>query len=186
MTKALTREDLVAAAQRGDEAALLQLLRACRPDLTRYARRTCQSDDVEEAVQDALWLLYRRAGALRVGAALSAWMFQVVKRTCLRVMRRRQAWQHFAPAPIAEDHPTPAEEEGLRLDLARALTRLPPAYREVLILRDIHGFEAAEAAAVLGLTVEATKSRLHRARAAMRAQLQVAAPRARQPHACAP
>src|SRR5260370_42305706 len=57
--------DLIAAAQAGSEEALLELLQLCRPQLRRYANRKCASDDVEEAVQDALWLLYRRGGGLR-------------------------------------------------------------------------------------------------------------------------
>src|SRR3989440_12675961 len=72
--------DVIAAAQEGSEEALLELLRLCRPQLRRYANRQCASDDVEEAVQDALWLLYRRVGALRTIGAFSAWLFQIIRR----------------------------------------------------------------------------------------------------------
>ena len=57
------------------------------------------------------------------------------------------------------------------MDLARAIERLGPAYREVLILRDVHELTAPEVAAQLGLSVEAVKSRLHRARGMVREQL---------------
>src|SRR2546425_8388285 len=83
-------DNLVAAAQAGSEDALLQLLHLCRPQLRRYANRQCASDDVEEAVQDALWLLYRRVGALRTIGAFSAWLFQIVRRECHRRARKRQ------------------------------------------------------------------------------------------------
>ena len=157
-------DGLVDAARAGNEGALLQLLVACRPDLTRYARRACRSDDVEEAVQDALWLLYRRVGGLRTGAALSAWMFQVVRHLCFRYTRSRATRDRFGSIPLTDDLPGADAEDGLRLDMVRAIGELPPSYRNVLIMRDIGGFEASEVAAELGITVEATKSRLHRAR----------------------
>src|SRR5437773_9347795 len=81
--------DLIAAAQGGSEEALLELLCLCRPQLRRYANRQCASDDVEEAVQDALLLLYRRVGALRTIGAFSSWLFQIVRRECLRRARKR-------------------------------------------------------------------------------------------------
>ncbi len=164
-------EGLVDAARAGDDRALLQLLVACRPDVTRYARRACESDDVEEAVQDALWLLYRRIGALRAGAALSSWMYQVVRRLCLRFTRRRASRDRFAGQPLTDETVADAADAGLRLDLVRAIGELPAPYRDVLVLRDIRGFEASEAAARLGITVEAAKSRLHRARGLMREML---------------
>jgi len=171
MMRAALPDGLVDAARAGDESALLRLLVACRPDLTRYARRACESDDVEEAVQDALWLMYRRIGGLRAGVALSAWMFQVVRRLCLRFTPRRATRERIAGAPLTENLPEAGAEDGLRLDLVHVIGELPPSYRDVLILRDIRGFEASEVAAELGITVEAVKSRLHRARALVREML---------------
>src|SRR5262247_2691990 len=78
--QAMEMNHLIAAAQAGSEEALLELLECCRPQLRRYANRECASDDVEEAVQDALWLLYRRVGALRMIRAFSAWLFQIIRR----------------------------------------------------------------------------------------------------------
>ena len=60
---------------------------------------------------------------------------------------------------------------GLRHDLARAIEALAEPYRAVLILRDVEELTAPEAAAVLGITPEALKSRLHRARAEVRVRL---------------
>ena len=65
---------LIAAAQAGSEGALLELIRVCQPQLRRYANRQCASDDIEEAVQDALWLMYTRVGALRTLGAFSSWL----------------------------------------------------------------------------------------------------------------
>src|SRR5262249_61919727 len=83
-------DSLVMAAQAGDEQALLRLLEVCRPKLERYAHRLCIGDDAEEAVQDALWLLYRRLGALKALEAFSSWLFQILRRECHRRARRRR------------------------------------------------------------------------------------------------
>ena len=162
---------LVAAAQAGSEEALLDLLRICGPQLRRYANRQCASDDVEEAVQDALWLLYRRVGALRTIGAFSAWLFQIIRRECLRRARRRYdfvEWNEDDVAALAHDG---RSDEDLRIDLTRAISDLPQNYRAILILRDIGGFSSEEAATRLGIPVAAAKSRLHRARQIVRQQL---------------
>jgi RNA polymerase sigma factor (sigma-70 family) len=169
--------DLIAAAQAGSEEALLELLQLCRPQLRRYANRECASDDIEEAVQDALWLLYRRVGALRTVGAFSAWLFQIVRRECLRRARKRHdfvEWDEREVSSVADDAHS---DEDLRIDLSRAVSRLPQNYREILVLRDIGGFSSEEAAGRLGIPVAAAKSRLHRARQMVRSQLKSPAPK---------
>ncbi|MBU6379405.1 MAG: sigma-70 family RNA polymerase sigma factor [Gammaproteobacteria bacterium] len=80
--------DMIAAAQQGDQAAIRSLLAATQPDIRRYARMNCAADHVDDAVQDVLWLLYRRIGTLRTVTSFSAWLFQVVRRECQRLARR--------------------------------------------------------------------------------------------------
>lgn len=166
---AIMDSGLVERARMGEAAALDQLLAACRPDLSRYAKRHCQSDDIEEAVQDALWIVYRKIGALRTVAAFTGWMFQVVKRACLAYARRRL---RFLPLEdIAERQDETVSDPDLRLALVQALERMDCDYRAILLLRDVEGCSSEEAAAALGISVMAAKSRLHRARALVRAEL---------------
>src|SRR5437773_11091610 len=164
--------DLIAAAQGGSEEALLELLCLCRPQLRRYANRQCSSDDVEEAVQDALWLLYRRVAALRTIAAFSAWLFQIIRRECLRRARKRRDFVEWDGSEVSAITSNTGSDEDLRIDLTRAITNLPQAYREILILRDVSGFSSEEAAARLAVPIAAAKSRLHRARQMLRSKLQ--------------
>lgn len=163
--------DLIVSAQRGNEKALLELLRRCGPQLQRYALRQCASDDVEEAVQDALWLLYRRLGALRAIGAFSAWLFQIIRRECLRRALKHREFIELDGGEVSKlvDH-APSDDE-LRIDLMDAISQLPDRYREILILRDIGGFSSEEAAASLEIPIGAAKSRLHRARQMVRTQL---------------
>ena len=80
---------LVDAARLGDGGAILRLLSVCQPDLKRFARRTCSTaQDAEDAVQVALWQLYRKIGALRTAATLATWLFRIVERECFRLFRR--------------------------------------------------------------------------------------------------
>src|SRR5947209_20276160 len=116
-------DDLIIGAQSGSDEALLQLLELCRPQLQRYANHQCASEDVEEAVQDALWLLYRRVGALRVIGAFSAWLFQIVRRECARRALKRQYW-----VELDNNEPGPRggrenADRDLRIDLSRAISR---------------------------------------------------------------
>lgn len=164
---------LVDAARLGDGGAILRLLSVCQPDLKRFARRTCATaQDAEDAVQVALWQLYRKIGALRTAATLATWLFRIVERECFRLFRRNGPAESLDEA-IEDGFQTaaPGIPLDLRMDLARAIERLSPAYREVLILRDVHELTAPEVAAQLGLSVEAVKSRLHRARGMVREQL---------------
>ena len=162
---------LVAAAKAGDTAALDRLLAVSQPDLMRFARRTCaNAEDAEDAVQTALWQLHRRIGTLRVIAAFASWLFRIVERECRRLLglQRRTVPLENAETSALRIEPVPSD---LRRDLGAMIAALPDLYREVLILRDIEELTAPEAAAQLGISVEAVKSRLHRARGMLREKL---------------
>lgn len=162
---------LIEAAQRGNQKAIVQLLAACQPDIKRFARRTCShADDAEEAVQAALWQLYRKVGALRTAATFVTWLFRIVERECFRLFRARASLEQAGETEI-EALAAPGVPVDLRIDLSRAIAALPPAYRSVLVLRDIDELTAPEVAARLGLTLQAVKSRLLRARAMVRESL---------------
>lgn len=162
---------LVDSARAGDAAALARLLDLSQRDLRRFARRSCAtSQDAEDAVQLALWQLHRHLGALRVLQAFMGWLFRIVERECRRLLGLSQRNQPLDDALLA-GLAQPGVPLDLRRDLSRAIAALPPIYRETLILRDIEEFTAAEAADQLGITVEAVKSRLHRARGLLREAL---------------
>lgn len=160
---------LVEAAQRGEPGAIEQLLFQARPDLRRVARRVCRGpEDAEDAVQHALWALQRQVGALRAASAVAAWLFRVVERECRRLLGLGRPRSLPLTFGILE---TTAVPMGLRHDLARAIEALPEPHRAALILRDVEELTAPEAAVVLGITPEALKTRLHRARAEVRERL---------------
>ena len=162
---------LVEAACGGDAAAVEKLLVVCQPDLRRFARRTCSNrDDAEDAVQIALWQLYRKIGALRTAAAFASWLFRIIERECYRLLHARGRLQALDTSldEVLRQEPLPL---ALRNDLVTAIAALPEPYRKILILRDIDELTAPEAANQLGISVDAAKSRLHRARVLVRDSL---------------
>lgn len=162
---------LIEAARSGDSGAIAQLLLVCQPDLKRFARRTCSNtEDAEDAVQIALWQLYRKVGALRTVATFATWLFRIVERECYRLFRHSRDTDSL-DEPSAQAVPAALVPLDLRIDLSRSIATLPAIYREVLILRDVDELTAPEVAAQLGLSLDAVKSRLHRARAMVRHRL---------------
>jgi RNA polymerase sigma-70 factor (ECF subfamily) len=167
-----------AAAQAGDPVALERLLCELQPDIRRYAWRQCHvTSAIEDVVQEALIVLYRRLGNVRNPLALAGWIFRVVTRLCMlpvlalirgaEELTERHEAKYFAQVPKHE----------LRIDLVRALESLPDMYREVILLRDMEQLTIGEVADHLRITREACKSRIHRGRVLLREYLQGDKPR---------
>ncbi|MCX5271121.1 RNA polymerase sigma factor [Streptomyces virginiae] len=164
-------EPLIVAAQRGDLDAVTALVSGSHPNVRKFAYSLCASpEDAEDAAQEALIILYRRIGMLRASGALASWMFRIVRNECLR--RARLLPRERTVLPDTSEAVMSAEDEVLeRLEaarVARAIAALPADQRRVLIMRDIQGYSGRMAANALGLSPAAMKSRLHRARAALR------------------
>lgn len=165
-------DQLVLAAPRGDEASIAVLVSGAYPHVRRFAFSLCaSSQDAEDAAQEAMIVLFRKIGTLRATAALASWMFRIVRNECLR--RARALVQRDEPIP---DTAGPSAEDDVlsRLEVERlsaAIASLPDDQRGVLIMRDIQGLPGKTVAKSLGLSTAAMKSRLHRARAAVRACL---------------
>jgi len=162
---------LLESARGGDAAAITALLAVSQPDIRRYARRSCRADDVDDAVQETLWLLQRRVGSLRALTSFAGWLVAVVRRECLRLARRLGG--QWVDSEVMDNDLRFAQQpqDDLRIDLARAIESLPEHYRQVLLLRDIEESTIDEIAAALTLTREAVKARLHRARLMVREYL---------------
>jgi RNA polymerase sigma-70 factor (ECF subfamily) len=154
--------EIVTAAQHGDALALDQLL----DELTPYVRRLCARIApavADDAAQEALLAVFRGLPSLRAPEAIMTWARAVSVRTATRLARR--ASQETAVDRTPE--PCASSFEGL-VDIGDAMDRLPLAQRVVLILRTREGLTEQEIAAALGISTGTVKSRLHRARAALR------------------
>ncbi|MEU3479466.1 RNA polymerase sigma factor [Streptomyces sp. NPDC033754] len=167
-------ERLIKAAQNGDIASLTTVVLESQPHVRKFALSLCASpQDAEDAAQEALIILYRKIGTLRASGALASWMFRIVRNECLRQLRLLAARRDEAPAPGPEAAAEPSAEESAlhRLEVERiaaAVSGLPRDQRQVLIMRDVQGLPGRTVANALGLSSAAMKSRLHRARGALR------------------
>jgi RNA polymerase sigma factor (sigma-70 family) len=157
--------NLVASAIDGNVAAIDRLLAATAPNLKRYARQHCQSQDVDDAVQDALWIIHQRIGALRSLSSFAGWSFRIVRRLCLKISMAERKRAYVELDENDADQMLSAEQ---RMIIISSIAALPEHYREVLLLSDMMGHSANEIAEQLSLKVEAAKSRLHRARMMVR------------------
>jgi RNA polymerase sigma factor (sigma-70 family) len=169
--------NLVAAAQHGDVESIRTLLGVSHPHVHRFARTVCLTEqDAEDATQEALIILYRKIGTLRASAALASWLFRIVRNECLRriAMARRSRNEPIESVTNAARGTSTEDEVIERLEaerVAAAIAALPNDQRRVIILRDVYGYGGKQVADSLGLSVAAMKSRLHRARAALRTEL---------------
>jgi RNA polymerase sigma factor (sigma-70 family) len=170
-TKPWPNEQIVSAAQQGEPHAIAILLEGSHAHVRRFAHTLCSTpEDAEDATQEALIILFRKIGTLRVAAALASWMFQIVRNECIR--RTRVALHRPVSGAMVEES---AEEAALaRLEVERivdSISELPAEQRAVLVLRDLHGLSGAATAQALGLSRAAMKSRLHRGRQALHSRL---------------
>jgi RNA polymerase sigma-70 factor, ECF subfamily len=178
-------DELVAAARRGDAVALETLLVRYQPHLYRFGLRMCGNvEDAGDIAQESLISMARSVRDFRGDSSVSSWLYTIARRFCIKRRRRSK----FAPTTeesldrpgtaadryLVDPGPTP-EQAATNRELAAALTHaidaLDPSQREVLVLRDVEGLSAPEVATILGTSVDAVKSRLHRARVAVRAEL---------------
>jgi len=170
---------LLEAVRSGDDAALAELVERYAPRVLRFGMKLCRNEeDAREVLQDTLLTAARGLRSFRGESRLSTWLYTIARSFCVKRRTRGAARATFESLESADALVDPGakpdeklEQAGLQAALERAISGLDEAQREVLVLRDVEGLSAAEVASVLGISVEAVKSRLHRARSSVRERL---------------
>ena len=173
--------ELVTAAKTGDRRAMEELLGRHQARVFRFGRKMCGDEDAaQDVLQETLLAAARTLPDFRGASSVSTWLYTIARSFCIKKRRvSKFAPQHLdsleqhaaTAAEVADPARSPEENAAgrqLQEALDEAIGALEPMYREVLILRDVEGLPAADVAQSLGLSVEAVKSRLHRARMAVR------------------
>jgi len=180
-TMAETDDDLISAVRAGDRRALERLLERHQGAVFRFGMKMCrEEEDAKDVLQETLLAAARNLPEFRGASSVSTWLYTIARSFCLKKRRTSK----FAPAEIesleasgeraaqvADARRGPEEDAAghqLQAALDEAIAGLDPMYREVLLLRDVEGLSAIEVGEVMGLSVDAVKSRLHRARVAVR------------------
>jgi RNA polymerase sigma-70 factor (ECF subfamily) len=169
---ALPDRDAIARVLAGDRAAFEILVRRHNQRMFRAARAVTRTDvDAEDVVQQAWLGVFKNLAQFRGDASFPTWATRIAVHEAIALTRKR---------PIVAEVVDAASEVAPDADLARAqigvlletcLANIPQGNREVMVLRDVLELDTAETAACLGLSEEAVRVRLHRARAAVAAAL---------------
>jgi RNA polymerase sigma-70 factor, ECF subfamily len=161
----------------GDGAAFEQLYQQHATRLYNLAYRMAgTANDAEDLLQDIFLLAYRKVGSFRGESSLGTWLYRLAMNHCLDVLRSRQSRMGQQTDSLDEDAaPVPAAAPVLgavsRIDLERAIGRLPHACRAAFLLHDVEGFGHHEVGAILGISEGTSKSQVHKARLRIRAYL---------------
>lgn len=179
------QRDLVERAQRGDREAFGTLAATSIAWLYNVAQlMLADSDLANDAVQEALVVSWRDLRGLRDPDRFDAWLRRILVRCVYRVANgeRRQAWRE-RQVGVVDSAPDSAGALANRDEIDRVFGRLKPEHRAVIVLHHYLGFSDDEAGEALGVPPGTVKSRLHRATAAMRAELESEARRDMSIHA---
>lgn len=185
MTAEVRETDLLEGARSGNPDALERLLELYQRQVYRFGLKMCRDpEDASDVLQETLLAASRTVSGFEGRSSVSTWLYAIARSFCIKKRRRSR----YAPsaevslegdagqeaARLTDARPRPDEElerRRLRTALERAIGDLDPGQREVLLLRDVEGLKASAVAEVTGLSVRAVKSRLHRARVAVRTAL---------------
>lgn len=186
----LTSEcDLVRRLRARDERAYEEVVRAYGGQLMAVATRILgREDDARDALQDAMIAAVKGIDRFEGQSKLSTWLHRIVVNASLQILRKKKRTRETAIDDLMPvfDHRghtspisgwSPRDGDALQAAETRSLVRdkisdLPDDYRDVLLLRDIEELDTQETATVLGITPGAVKTRLHRARQALRTLLE--------------
>jgi RNA polymerase sigma-70 factor (ECF subfamily) len=168
--------ELLARLRAGDEAAYEALFHRHAGAMLAVARRFLgDTDDAADAVQEAFVSAFRAMKSFAGTARLGTWLHRITVNACLMSLRGRR---RDRLVPLDEFAAPAAAPDDDRLDRAETaawvrsgIAELPDAYRTIIRLRDLDGLDTHETARRLGTSTEVVKTRLHRARQALRSRL---------------
>jgi RNA polymerase sigma-70 factor (ECF subfamily) len=151
-------------------------------------RITGNPEDAQEVSQDVLWTIVRKIGSFKGESALGSWIYRITANAAYEKLRSRRgkeqvSWEALLPAFDGDGHllepgrdwtqevEDPALQAEARERLREAIDSLPPDYRTAFVLHDMEGLSNPEIAEMLGVSLPAVKSRVHRSRLFLRQRL---------------
>ena len=171
-------QELIRRAQRGDGEAFRQLVEAYQTQVYRLALRMCGESAADDVTQEAFLAAWRALPDFRGDCRFSTWLYRLITNAgidWLRREKRHRSADDVTELELPDDAPSPqeqAEQSETQSAVRRALSRLSEEHRQVLILRELEGLSYGEIAALLGVEEGTVKSRIARARLALRKALE--------------
>jgi len=171
--------ELVRRCREGDTAAFEEVYRTHAARLySLLLRMVGGTTDAEDLLQDVFLQAYRKLDSFRGDSSLGTWLYRLAVNQCLDFLRGRQTRMSRSTDSFDDDAvPEPASPAPMipaaisRVDLERAVARLPEGCRLAFVLHDVEGFAHHEVATLLGISEGTSKSQVHKARMKLRAML---------------
>lgn len=176
--------ELIALAQAGDKQALAKLVKNYEQTIYNFAFKICRDKNkAEHIMQETFFSMVKSLHQFDGNSKLSTWLYRIVSNHCLMLARKHKNRSFvslddegslYEEKYAADWNSLPyksTENEELKVILDEAIEKLSPEYRMVFLLRDVEGLSTEETAQATELSVPAVKSRLHRARAFLRNEL---------------
>lgn len=174
-------QNWINAARRGDQDAFEQLVRLYEKRVFALTLRMCKNpEDAAEAAQEAFLAAWQGLRFFRGESSFSTWLYRLASNACVDLLRR-EGRHRAAAGPSLDDEALnldvpdrtgspqeQAERSELRAQIEAGLAALPPDYRQVLILRELHQRTYDEIAEILSLDLGTVKSRISRGRKQLR------------------
>jgi RNA polymerase sigma-70 factor, ECF subfamily len=175
---------LIEQAQLGDRKSLSELVKKYESTVYNFSFKICRDKDrAENTMQETFLSMVKNIKQFKGDSKLSTWLYTVISNHCLMLARTESKHAYtsiddeeavidekkFTDWRVAPDKV--AEDKELKKFLDDSIEKLDPDYRVVFLLRDVEGISTEETAKICNLTVPAVKSRLHRARAFLRKEL---------------
>ena len=180
----MSEEKLIREAQEGNKKALAELVSKYEQTVYNFSFKICRDKErAEHTMQETFMSMVKNIKQFSGKSKLSTWLYTVVSNHCLMLARSRKKHGYTSldddenfidEKNISDWEVSPdkiAENNELKEQLDRAIKKLPQDYRIVFLLRDVEGLSTEEAGNITNLSVPAVKSRLHRARAFLRNEL---------------
>jgi len=174
-TRRIYEQFLVTRCQAGDAEAFEELVGLYHDRIAYFVERLLGSGRPADDVLQEVWLAtFRGLPRLRSPAALTAWLYRLARNKACQDLRRRRVWTELddealpVGAPDAEPEFTPEQAA----EIHRALERLAPPHREVLVLRFLEDLSYDEIAEIVGCPVGTVRSRIHYAKWALRREME--------------
>lgn len=179
--------ELVNRSKCGDAAAFEDLAQRARPLCQTVARSILGDDaEAEDQVQNAVFKAWQSIDQFRQDSSFTTWICRIATNECLMLVRRRSRFPHVAIEETCDgenrngmqfqDRKADPEKlaacDEVRVMLSRELSRVPKIFRTVLVMGEVRGLPISEIAEQLGISSAAAKSRLIRARRALRERVQ--------------
>ena len=182
--KLMKETELIEKAKSGDKKALSEIVKRYEQTIYNFSFKICRDKNkAEQIMQETFYSMVKSLHQFDHNSKLSTWLYRIVSNHCLMMARKLKSRPFvsiddddslFEEKFTADWSSLPyknTENEELKRILDKAIQKLAPEYRMVFLLRDVEGLSTEEAAQVTDISIAALKSRLHRARAFLRKEI---------------